>query len=141
MKNIYEVFDEFEAVSSKTDKMSVIEKNLSKALYQVLLLTFHPNYQWKVKEMPENYKIPDVTIPGMSNCQLSTEIRKLYLFQEGHPSSANITPRKQNELLIQLLESLEPREAEVIIGIFKKDQGVKGLTYKFVKEAFPNMLP
>jgi hypothetical protein len=36
---------------------------------------------------------------------------------------------------------LEPREAEVVIGIFRKDQGVKGLTYKFVKEAFPKLLP
>jgi hypothetical protein len=141
MKNIYEVFDEFEEATSKNDRMKVIEKNLSKTLYQVLLLTYHPNYQWKVKEMPENYKIADASIPGMSVCQLSTEIRKLYLFQEGHPSSANITPRKQNELLIQLLESLEPREAEVVLGIFQKDQGVRGLDYKFVKEAFPSMLP
>jgi hypothetical protein len=39
------------------------------------------------------------------------------------------------------MESLEPREIEVVIGIFKKDLGVKGLTYKFVKEAFPNLLP
>jgi hypothetical protein len=141
MKNMYEVFDEFEEASSKIEKMKVIEKNLSKTLYQVLLLTYHPNYQWKVKEMPENYRIPDVSIAGMSYCQLGTELRKLYLFQEGHPSSANITPRKQTELLIQLLESLEPREAEVIIGIFRKDQCVSGLTYQFVKEAFPTMLP
>jgi len=27
------------------------------------------------------------------------------------------------------------------LGIFQKDLGVKGLDYKFVKEAFPNMLP
>jgi hypothetical protein len=40
-----------------------------------------------------------------------------------------------------MLESLEPREAEVVIGIFKKDQGVKGLNYKFVKDCFPDMLP
>jgi len=140
MKNIYEVFDEFEEASSKQEKMKVIERNLSKSLHDVLLLTFHPQYEWLVKDMPENYKIPD-TKPGISHCQIGTELRKLYLFQKGHPTAETLTPRKQNELLIQLLESLEPREAEVVIGIFKKDQGVKGLTYKFVKEAFPNMLP
>jgi hypothetical protein len=43
--------------------------------------------------------------------------------------------------LFQILNSLEPREAEIIMGIFLKDQGVKGLNYKFVKEAFPDMLP
>ena len=140
MKNIYEVFDEFEEAKSKKDRLAVIERNLSKTLVEVLQYTFHPAYQWKIKEMPDNYKTPD-TPPGLSRCQLSTEIRKLYLFQEGHPSSANLTDRKQNELLIQLIESLEPREAEVVIGIFQKDQGVKGLDYKFVKEAFPNLLP
>jgi hypothetical protein len=140
MKNIYEVFDEFEEAKSNKEKLMVIEKNLSKALVQVLEFTFHPQIEWKIKEMPENYKIPD-TPPGLSRCQLSTEIRKLYLFQVGNPTAEALTPRKRNELFIQLIESLEPREAEVVIGIFKKDQGVKGLDYKFVKEAFPNLLP
>lgn len=140
MKNIYEIFDEFEEAPSKKSKMEVIGKNLSPTLVQVLELTFRPDIEWLVSEMPDNYKVPD-TKPGISLCQLSTEIRKLYLFRKGHPQAEALTPRKRNELLIQLLESLEPREAEVIIGIFQKDQGVKGLTYKFVKEAFPNMLP
>ena len=140
MKNMYEVFDEFEQAPSKKSKMETIQRNLSQLLIQVLELTFHPKYQWLVDEMPEDYKVPD-TKPGISLCQLSTEIRKLYLFQKGNPTAEALTDRKRHELLIQLLESLEPREAEVIIGIFKKDQGVKGLTYKFVKEAFPKLLP
>mgnify|MGYP003341949091 FL=1 len=140
MKNIYEVFDEFEQAATKQEKMAVIEKNLSKTLVEVLQYTFHPGYQWKVKEMPENYKVPD-TKPGISISQLSTEIRRIYLFQEGHPEAEKLNPRKRHELLIQFLEGIEPREAEVVMGIFKKDQGVKGLDYKFVKEAFPQMLP
>ena len=60
---------------------------------------------------------------------------------EGEPTAEKLTDRKRKELLIQFLESLEPREAEVVMGIFKKDQGVKGLTYNFVKECFPDMLP
>ena len=41
MKNIYEVFDEFEAANSKKERMAVIQKNLSKTLVDVLELTFH----------------------------------------------------------------------------------------------------
>ena len=63
------------------------------------------------------------------------------MFQEGNPTAETLTPRRRNELLIQMLESIEPREAEVIFGILCKDLGVKGLDYKFVKEAFPNLLP
>ena len=141
MKNIYEVFDEFEAAGSKKEKMAVIEKNLSQTLVQVLELTFHPNFEWLITEMPDNYKVPTDVLPGLSSTQLSVEIRKLYLFRKGNPSAEQLTPQKRNQLLLQLLESLEPREAEVVIGIFQKDQGVKGLTYKFVKEAFPKLLP
>jgi hypothetical protein len=140
MKNIYEVFDEFEEAKSKADKKQVIEKNLSSTLVKVLEYAFHPNYNWIVNEIPDNYRLPD-TLPGVSYAHLGTELRRIYLFQEGHPSSNNLTEQRKNELLIQLLESLEPREAEVIIGIMRKDLGVRGLTYSFVKECFPNMLP
>ena len=140
MKNMYEIFDEFEQAKNKKERMAVIEKNLSKTLVDVLQLTFHPNYEWKVKGIPENYQ-PGNIPKGMSYCQLSTELRKLYMFQKGNPTAENLNDRKRNELLIQLLESIEPREAEVVIGIFVKDQGVKGLDYAFVKEAFPNLLP
>ena len=141
MKNIYEVFDEFEQASTKKEKMDVIGKNLNHTLVSVLEMTYHPGIQWLVKEMPDNYKIPTDTLPGLSATQLSTELRKMYLFRKDNPTAEALTPQKRNQLLLQLLESLEPREAEVIIGIFQKDQGVKGLTYKFVKEAFPKLLP
>jgi len=140
MKYMYEIFDEFEEVTSKKEKMAVIEKNLSHTLTEVLRLAYHPQFEWLVSELPENYKAPD-TLPGISISQISAQLRKLYLFQKGHPTAEKLSPQKRNELLLQILESLEFREAEVVIGIFKKDLGVKGLNYKFVKEAFPNLIP
>ena len=141
MKNVYEIFDEFEECKNKKERMAVIEKNLSKVLVDVLQLTFHPDWQWKITDVPDNYTGSKSTVPGISHCQLSTEMRKLYLFRKGDATAEKLDDRKRNELIIQLLESLEPREAEVVVGIFKKDQGVKGLDYKFVKEAFPKLLP
>jgi len=141
MKNIYEVFDEFEIAPSKQERMKVIEKNLSPTLVRVFELAYHPGYEWLITEMPDNYKVPTDILPGIAPQQLSTQIRKLYLFQKGNPSAEVLTPEKRKQLLLQMLESMEPREAEVVIGIFSKDLGVKGLNYKFVKEAFPNLLP
>jgi hypothetical protein len=141
MKNIFEVLDEIEEAKTKKDKMEAIRKNLSKTLVQVFELTYHPAFEWLITEMPENYKIPTDTLPGISRVQLSTEIRKMYMFRKGDEIAEKLGPQKRNELLLQLLEGLEPREAEVIIGIFKKDLGVNGLDYKFIKEAFPALLP
>ena len=141
MKNIYEIFDEFELAGNKKERLKVIGDNLSATLVKVLELTFHPHYKWKVKELPENYKIPTDMMPGITYENLNTQLRRLYMFQEGHATAESLTDRRRNELLLQILESIEPREAEVILGIFQKDQHVKGLTYNFVKEAFPKMLP
>jgi DNA-directed RNA polymerase sigma subunit (sigma70/sigma32) len=139
MKNIYEIFDEFELAKTKKEKQDVFWKNYSPTLAEVLRLAFHPDIDWLVKEMPEEYKVPD-TLPGISHAKLSTELRRLYLFQKGNITAERLTEQRQKELLLQLLESIEPREAEVIIGIFNKDLGVKGLTLKFVQEIFPNLL-
>jgi hypothetical protein len=141
MKNIHEVFDEFEEAKNKKERMAVIERNLSPTLLKVLELAFHPNYKFKIKEIPDNYKIPTDVLPGITFDGLPSQLRRLYMFQEGNPTAETLTPRRRNELLIQMLESIEPREAEVIFGILCKDLGVKGLDYKFVKEAFPNLLP
>jgi hypothetical protein len=140
MKNIYEILDEFDLAKNKKERMDVIERNLSQVLVNVLLFTYHPDYQWMVTEIPHSYKFPDL-LPGMSFQQLAGNLRKLYLFRKGDPTAERLHPQKRTELLLSMLESMERREAEVIMGIFKKDLGVRGLDYKFVKEAFPNLLP
>jgi hypothetical protein len=141
MKPIYEIFDEFENAKTKQEKMSVIGNNLSQTLVDILKLTFHPDFQWKVKELPDQYRIPNDVLPGITYDSLNSQLRRLYLFRVGDHTAEQLTDKRRTELLFQILNSIEPREAEIIMGIFVKDQGVKGLTYKFVKEAFPNMLP
>ena len=141
MKNIYEVFDEFEEAKNKKERMDVIGRNLSPTLVKIFELAYHPQYQWKIKELPENYKIPNDILPGITFDNLNSQLRRLYLFRVGDRTAESLNEKRRTEILIQMLESIEPREAEVILGIFQKDLGVKGLDYKFVKEAFPNLLP
>jgi hypothetical protein len=62
------------------------------------------------------------------------------MFQQGNETAEKLRPRRSEELLLLFLESLEPREADIVIGIFKKDLGVKGLTYKFIKENIPDIV-
>ena len=141
MKALYEIFDEFELCKNKKERMNFIGKNLSKTLVDVLQLTFHPNFQWKVKELPEGYKVPTDMLPGITHDSLNSQLRRLYMFREGDETAEKLTDKRRTELLVQILGSIEPREAEVVLGIFQKDLGVKGLDYKFVKEAFPDLLP
>jgi hypothetical protein len=141
MKNIYEIFDEFEKAKNKKERMDVIGNNLSSTLVKVLELCFHPQYQWMISELPENYKIPTDILPGITFDNLNSQLRRLYLFRVGDATAESLSNDKRNQILTQMLESIEPREVEIILGIFRKDFGIKGLDYKFVKEAFPNLLP
>lgn len=140
MKNIYEIFDEFELATNNKEKEEVIQRNLSQILVKVLEYTFHPGYKWKIKELPHTYRKSD-SPPGLSTSNLSIELRRIYLLQEGHPTAEALSNNRRMEILIQMLETLEAREAEVIMGILRKDQQVNGLTYDFVKKCFPNLLP
>ena len=52
MKNIYEIFDEFEMAESKKERMAIIGSNLSQTLVDVLKFKFHPDYNFLVDEIP-----------------------------------------------------------------------------------------
>jgi len=138
-KNIYEVFDEFAKANSKQDKINVLANNWTPTVKLVLQLAYRPEMEWKHNSYPVGYKKPD-TKPGISFASLDTELKRLYIFRKGNESAESLTPKRSEELLLIMLESLEPREADVVIGIFKKDLGVKGLTYKFIRDNIPDVL-
>jgi hypothetical protein len=138
-KNVYEVFDEFAKAESKQDKINVLANNWTPTVKLVLQLAYRPEMQWKFKDYPDRYKRPD-TKPGISYASLDTELKRLYMFRVGNETAEKLTTKRAEEILMVLLESLEPREADVVIGIFKKDLGVKGLTLKFIRENIPDVL-
>jgi hypothetical protein len=138
-KNVYEVFDEFAKAETKQDKINVLANNWTPTVKLVLQLAYRPEMEWKFKDYPERYKKPD-TKPGISYASLDTELKRLYMFRVGNETAEKLTTKRAEEILMVLLESLEPREADVVIGIFKKDLGVKGLTYKFIRDNIPDVL-
>lgn len=138
-KNIYEVFDDFKAVKSKTDRINVLRKNDSYALRQVLLGVFHPNIEFTVDKAPEFRREP--MPPGMSYDHMTGALSRIYLFMKDNPRvPAGLTEKRKSEILIQILESLEEKEADVFVSLLKKDLKVPYLTEALVNEAFPGLL-
>lgn len=140
MKNIYEIFDEVANSKTAKDRVLVLQFNQSYALKSVLKGMFDPNVQFVFDDVPP-YK-SSAAPPGLGYNNLHQEMKKVYLFVKDDPrASPNLTMRRREQLLIQLLESLESKEAEVFANMIrKKKNAVKGLTYGIVKEAFPDIL-
>ena len=139
LKNIYEVLNEFKKVKTKQERIEVLRKNESWALKSVLQGVFHPNVKFNVK-VPD-YKKIDVP-PGMSYDHMTSALQRAYLFQVDNPRTPEgLTDKRKTELLIQILESLEPMEAEVFENMLQKDLKVPYLTQGLVNEAFQGLLP
>jgi hypothetical protein len=67
-------------------------------------------------------------------------MQKMYRFIVNHPSRAKeLTGKKQTSLLLVVLESLHKDEASLLVKLIKKDLGIKFLTPKLIKEAFPDI--
>ena len=65
----------------------------------------------------------------------------MYLFLEGPAGNPNLKQLRREQLFIQMLESLHPLEADVLLQVKDKKLNYRGLTYKLVKETFPEILP
>jgi hypothetical protein len=134
----YEILNQIN--DNPKEAKSILLDNNTPYLRQLLQLSFHPDIHFYPKAFPKEYKEPD-TQPGISFSDLQSELKRIYLFQRGNPTADILTEEKRTTLLLQMLESFEPREAQVLINVFKKDLKTKGLTYSLVKETFPGLIP
>ena len=136
--NIYEIFDKFELLQTKQERISHLQSNAYPHFLQFLKNAFDPSIQYYINKFPDNYIEPD-TFPGIRYAGIESELRRAYLFQRGNPTADALSPEKRNQLLVQLLESFEPREADLFVKMLSKNLKIKSLTSSIVKEAFPNL--
>lgn len=139
-RNIYEIFEDFKKVKTKAERIDILRKNDCYALRNVLLGALHPDIKFTVDKIPDFKREP---IPqGMSYDHMTGALNRVYLFTEGNPRvPEGLTETRKTEILIQILESLEEKEADVFIGMLKKDLNVPYLTPALVNEAFSGLLP
>lgn len=140
MKNLYEVFAEFEKATKREEKIDILRNNKSYALECVLRGAFHPNIRYVIDEIP-NYRKSDAPA-GLGYTSIHQELGRAYLLEENNPmTSPDLTLNRKKVILAQMLESMEEKEAAVFAGMIMKRLPVKGLTYKLTQEAFPGLLP
>lgn len=140
MKNLYEVFDEFEKAPNRQAKIDILRNNRSYALECVLRGTFHPDIKYVFDKIPQYND--SLSPPGMGYTHIHQELDRVYIFEQNNPRVASgLTQQRKEYLLLQILEAMEKRESEIFAGMLMKRLPVKGLTYKLVAEAFPDLLP
>lgn len=139
-KNVYEILNDFKVASNKSERIDALRKNDCYALRNVLLGAFSPSIEFTVEKLPEfnRHDIP----AGMAYSNMTTELDRMYLFVKNHPRTpVGLTEKRKTEILIQILESLEKEEADILGAMLTKKLKIPHLTTSLINEAFPGLLP
>lgn len=132
---IPEVFDTIKAkAKNREDIVRLLRENSSMALRQILNYAFFDKSKWYRKDLPAY--TPDQSPEGMTMTNLFAESKRLYIFKESY----NLPVERKDTLLIQMLEAIHPREADLVRNMFDGSfTYAYGLDKKTVKEAFPDL--
>ncbi len=131
---IAEILDLVKESKDVQTKVSLLRQYDSETLRYILELAFHPNVGWWLPEGAPPYKPCEVLD---TEGRLYQEARTLPLYLYGNRPDLKQVQREN--LFIGLLESLHPKDANLLIAV--KDKKVAGLNVAIINEAFPGLIP
>ena len=137
-KTFDSMFKKVEEAKTKAEKLHILKKNSSPVLKQILGLTYDPRVEWLLPQgTPPHTPLPDAADAEIT---LQYASRQFYLFVKGNTETQrNLKQIKREALYIQLLESVNPAEVKILVGMKDGKLPYKGVTRKLVAEAFPNL--
>ena len=138
--SIPQILEMVHKAKTRDQKSQILKDNEEFGLQAILQTAFHPEIEWLLPKGTPPY----ASMPAANDTPkgLYSEVKKFYLFTKGGGSD-HLSTIKREQLFIQMLEVLDPTEAKLVIDV--KDKNIvgmyKGLTYKLVKDTWPDLLP
>jgi hypothetical protein len=133
-KAISWILDFTSKLPNEEEKVKCLRANENSALLTVLKFCYDPNLKWALPEGEPPYT--PCEYPNVES-MLYSEARRLYLFVEG--GNPNLKTLKRESMFIDLLQSITPNDAKLLISIKDKKLPYPGLDSKIVLKAFPNL--
>jgi len=133
-KSIAWILDFTSKLPNDEEKVKCLQANDNTAIRTVLKYAYDPNIKWALPEGDPPYK--PCEYPHQEN-MLYQEIRRLYLFLEG--GNPNLKQVKRESMFIEVLQSVDPEDAKLLLSIKDKKLPYKGLNSKIVLKAFPGL--
>jgi len=132
--SIAEVLEDVAKAKTREEKRNVLKKNESWSLKALLQQNYHPDASWLIPPGAPPYNENQTS----ADTSLMYEAKKLDYYTSGQK---NIPMLKREAMFVTLLERLSPDEAEILIAIKDQKLSYRGLTYKLVKDTWPDLLP
>ena len=135
-KMVYEIFEMVDKAPAKQDKIDILKKYDSAVLRNILVGLFDDAIEWNIPPTPPPYTpANESSVPSF----LSKQLNQLVYFVKGNKGD-NLLKIKREKMFINLLESIHPKDAIVVLNMVAKKSPAKGLTKAMVKEVFPSLI-
>ena len=132
---LYEVLELVGKTKSRKEKIEILQKHDTMSLKDYLRCVFDDTIQFNLPGgKPPFQMCREESIPSSWHKQH----QQLRYFVKG--LSDNLPAVKRESIFIGVLESIHPRDADVVVAMANKKSVTAGLTKKLVQEAFPNLL-
>jgi hypothetical protein len=136
VKQVYEVFEMFEKAKTRAEKIQILKQNESWALKDIIKGSMDPKIDWLLPKGEVPYT------PSEEHNHPSSLLKKHKDFKYIVRSkiAADMPAFKREKIFLGLIESIHPKDAELVCKMINKEKPVKGITEKIVEEAFPGLL-
>ncbi len=135
--SIAEVLDKADKQPTRERKIQALRENYTSALKDILVGAYDDRVEWALPHGPVPFKPgPDRESEGM----LIAQTRTLYLYTKGGGAPKGLSQMRRETLFVQLLESLHPDDAKIVIAMKDKKLPYNSITRELVNAAFPKMI-
>jgi hypothetical protein len=133
---VYEVIEQVAKATTKKGKIDALQKHDSLALKNLLKGTYDDAIVWLLPDGSPPYTPADEkSIPS----NFYKQYDQLKYFVKGGPGE-RLNVLKREMMFIRMVESIHPKDAELVLQMVAKQPLAKGLTKALVKEAYPNLI-
>jgi hypothetical protein len=137
--DVHEIFSKVVSTKSRKDKIKILQDNNIMPVRDVLQGTFDDRIQWNLPPGTPPYT------PQSEGAPAPQTLLKLHLkfkyFVKGLRESEDLLPVKRERMFLDILESIDSRDAEILVNMINKKPPMQGITKKLVQEAYPDLLP
>lgn len=133
---ISEILDQASKQPTVQDRANFLRQHQSQVLWSILKYAMDPSIVFMLPEGAPPYKPNPYPAQEL---RLYAENRRLYIFIQGQGPQLHTI--KREHLFIEILESVSPLDAQLLIAMKDKKLNYPKITHEVVELAFPGLIP
>ena len=135
--NVVETLEMVDEAKTRDEKREILKSRDNYATRALLQLNFHPDVSWHIPRGSPPYT-PSQDADSTEG-SIHFEVKKLNYFVKG--GGHDLSMLKRESMFVQLLERVAAKDAKLLIAVKDQNLSYKGLSYKLVRDVWPDLLP